>query len=537
MIDTSNLSSSLASLKEAAVVLQHERSLAPRVDGMIIGTGVADFTKDNPCYQLRYQGKPFQLMDVPGIEGNEPLVAGKIKEAIAKAHLILFVNGASKKPEARSVQKIQDYLRRGTLICPLINMRGSADHYEFEEDRRALTVAGAADNPLEATEAVLKAALGNDTVLPGQCVQGLVAFASLAIDVQTGQTTIHPSRDHDLAVHQRNYLKYFKNPASMRRFSQIDNITHILQTRVDGFREEIIESNKTKLRQLLSSTLHDLGHMKVANDAFMQKLEPEFVRVRTAIQQNIKDFEGGLSRSRRTTVDKIFNRMIEGTDEIIKEHFGEDDLVNSKCEKLFGALQHEWAVVDQKQLDDAIKHLQDSLQRDVGRLLENLQRLDFQHRIEFGAAGMQATYQTMKLEMGIGWAGVKQLLLKTFGGVLMGISYGPIGAALGAIAKLLMGFAELFMSKEKRVRKTQSKAQAQINEVRQKAIVSTANANAELFKAIRTEVDQTAIAKTDELYAKLRRPQEVIQQQMAAMEHVLKYMENMPHGTIQPIQN
>jgi hypothetical protein len=67
-----------------------------RVDGLIIGTGEADFTKGNTCYTLHIEGKDFQLLDVPGIEGNESNYVHHVKEAIAKAHMVIYVNGTNK---------------------------------------------------------------------------------------------------------------------------------------------------------------------------------------------------------------------------------------------------------------------------------------------------------------------------------------------------------------------------------------------------------------------------------------------------------
>ena len=40
-------------------------------DGMIVGDGRADFTKVYSEYRLKINGKPFTLIDVPGIEGRE----------------------------------------------------------------------------------------------------------------------------------------------------------------------------------------------------------------------------------------------------------------------------------------------------------------------------------------------------------------------------------------------------------------------------------------------------------------------------------
>lgn len=68
-----------------------------RVDGQIIGTGKSDFTKDNVSYTLQLEGKAFQLIDVPGIEGEEARYTNLVRAAIAKSHLVVYVNGTNKK--------------------------------------------------------------------------------------------------------------------------------------------------------------------------------------------------------------------------------------------------------------------------------------------------------------------------------------------------------------------------------------------------------------------------------------------------------
>ena len=42
-----------------------------QVDGCIIGNGSQDFTKSHTSYGLNINGEEAQLIDIPGIEGNE----------------------------------------------------------------------------------------------------------------------------------------------------------------------------------------------------------------------------------------------------------------------------------------------------------------------------------------------------------------------------------------------------------------------------------------------------------------------------------
>ena len=47
-------------------------------DGLIVGDGQADFTKTYDEYHLNIFGKPFTLIDVPGIEGKEEEIVKSI---------------------------------------------------------------------------------------------------------------------------------------------------------------------------------------------------------------------------------------------------------------------------------------------------------------------------------------------------------------------------------------------------------------------------------------------------------------------------
>jgi len=245
----------IPAIATASVDLETARRRAIRVDGRIIGTGEADFTKGNTFFTLKFQDKTFQLVDVPGIEGDEKRFASMVQEAVARAHLVFYVNGTNKKPEKATAEKVRSYLHRGTQVCPLINVRGNADAYEFEEDRDSLEAHGGADSALEQTMGVLRASLGDQVLMTGHCVQGLLAFSALAIDRKTGSTTIHPSRDRDLLIQQRNYIKHFRSPAAMLAFSRIESVAEVLRGKLDTFKEDIVEANKIKVRELLAENI------------------------------------------------------------------------------------------------------------------------------------------------------------------------------------------------------------------------------------------------------------------------------------------
>lgn len=297
------LNRQLTALLDMLVVYERQKAQVHRVDGLIIGTGEADFTKGNTLYPLNYKGKRFQLIDVPGIEGDESKYAHMVREAIAKAHLVFYVNGTNKKPEKATAQKIRNYLRLGTQVCPLVNVRGNADAYEFEEDRESLKNHGDSTTALQQTEEVLRSVLGSKVMQTGHCVQGLLAFSALAIDAQTGRTTIHSSRSRDLVIQQRNYQKHFTSRKSMYEFSQIQSVAKVLHDKLSTFREDMIESNKTKVYELLVENLETLKNLYISHEAFVAKTKPEFDKCREAIKQAQERFEQLV-----VTGQKIFGR-------------------------------------------------------------------------------------------------------------------------------------------------------------------------------------------------------------------------------------
>lgn len=539
------ISTVLPGLLQSAVSLERAKSFARRVDGLIIGTGEADFTKGNSLYILDYKGKNFQLLDVPGIEGDENQYSHLVHEAVAKAHLVFYVNGTNKKPESATVQKIRSYLRRGTQVCPLVNVRGSADAYEFEEDRVSLERQGSASQALLQTQNVLASALGQGVLLNGRCVQGLLAFSALAIDSSGRNSTIHPSRDGNLVVQQKNYLRHFGSPRAMYDFSQIRQVAAVLHAKLGTFKADIIESNKTKVRELLSENAEVLEKALKDHQVFMAKLDPEFSKCRTSISEALQTFERLVSASRKNLWIGFFNDLTEQANDTVATHFGENEVISSQIQRAFDSRQVRLGERLESQLKEHLRTLQDDLQQVMERLLQDVQRVDFQQRLTIGSQHQIAVYQTVTLDMGLGFKDWRSIAFNLGSYVATGAAIGSgfpglgtaIGAAVGAVVGMLMSALGFFTSKEKRIRKAQSQVQTKIDESRDEVIVKLADEERRWMASIRDEVNVTLLRQVELLYTNLNRPKAIIEQQVALMRRIQRSVENMPHGTIQAIQS
>ena len=537
------LNRQLTALLDMLVVYERQKAQVHRVDGLIIGTGEADFTKGNTLYPLNYKGKRFQLIDVPGIEGDESKYAHMVREAIAKAHLVFYVNGTNKKPEKATAQKIRNYLRLGTQVCPLVNVRGNADAYEFEEDRESLKNHGDSTTALQQTEEVLRSVLGSKVMQTGHCVQGLLAFSALTIDAQTGRTTIHSSRSRDLVIQQRNYQKHFTSRKSMYEFSQIQSVAKVLHDKLSTFREDMIESNKTKVYELLVENLETLKNLYISHEAFVAKTKPEFDKCREAIKQAQERFEQLVVTGRKNLWEKLFNSLKEDADEIVEQNFGENKIISNKIERAFKNRQESLKNALQEQYEKYLADLQKDLQQAMRRLLEDVSRVEFEKLLS-DSENMNINYKTPELGIGLEFGDYGWMALNIGSYAVAGFGIGSafpvignlIGAIAGAVVGALVSFIKhIFTSKGERIRKAQGQVQEKIDEAWSEARKALQEESKTLFSPVRKQVEEVVLARVQQLDESIKRPLKIIEQQMMLMKNTKDQLEKMPYGTIQAI--
>ena len=537
------LNRQLITLLDMLLVYERQKAQVQRVDGLIIGTGEADFTKGNTLYPLNYKGKRFQLIDVPGIEGDESKYAHMVHEAVAKAHLVFYVNGTNKKPEKATAQKIRNYLRLGTQVCPLVNVRGNADAYEFDEDRESLKNHGGSTTALQQTEEVLRAVLGGKVMQTGHCVQGLLAFSALAIDAQTGRTTIHSSRSRDLVIQQRNYQKHFISPKSMYEFSQIKAVAEVLHGKLSTFREDMIESNKTKVYELLVENSETLRKLYSSHEAFVAKTKPEFEKCREAIKQAQERFERLVVTSRKNLWEKLFNSLKEDADEIVEQNFGENKIISNKIDRAFKNRQESLKDALQEQYEKYLADLQQDLQQAMRRLLEDVSRVEFE-KLLGDSENININYKTPQLGLGLefgdyGWMAFN-IGSYAVAGFTIGTAFPVIGNLIGAIAGAVVGalvsfIKHIFTSKGERIRKAQGQVQEKIDEAWSEARKALQEERKTLFSPVRKQVEEVVLVRVQQLDESLKRPLKIIEQQMMLMKNTKDQLEKMPYGTIQAI--
>jgi len=112
-----------------ATAMDSLQQLAAYEDGTIIGDGRADFTRQTHAYTFDADGQHFQLLDVPGIEGDETKVSEQINKAVKRAHAVFYVTSKAAPPQTGdagrpgTLEKIKAQLDAQTEVWTLYNKR------------------------------------------------------------------------------------------------------------------------------------------------------------------------------------------------------------------------------------------------------------------------------------------------------------------------------------------------------------------------------------------------------------------------------
>ena len=236
-------------------------------DGIIVGDGQGDFTKDYNHYDLEICGRPFTLIDVPGIEGNEKEYTDGIKEALKYAHIVFYVQEGGKKPDEAVAKNIKTYLSEWVDVYVLQNVRGGVSSYDMEEDRINLYEGTQGQEVIKVREQIRKVFKGllgrnfKDVVT----LQGLLALCSKA--------SFSPKRSNDLGKTQKKLLNYFSSGDTMFEFSQYKSIISLIEEKSANFTDEIAKSTMMKIASLAIRTKSSIDEVLKLNSTELEALE------------------------------------------------------------------------------------------------------------------------------------------------------------------------------------------------------------------------------------------------------------------------
>lgn len=331
----------------------------------------------------------------------------------------------------------------------------------------------------------------------------------------------------------------------MFEFSQMKAVAQVLHAKLGTFREDIIESNKVKVRELLTENIDVLQTALKEHQTFMARVEPEFEKCREAINGAVQTFERLITAGRQNLWSEFFNDLTEEADKLIAEHFGDNDHITEKIKRAFHIRQSTMGTRLQAQFKEHMETLQKSLSQAMGRLIQDVRRVQFQQQITFDDNGQKALYNSTGLDMELGlkdWGSIAvNVGSYALTGATIGTGFAPgigtaIGAAIGAVIGALVSVMHIFTSKEKRIRKAQAQVQEKIDEARDQVMDRLSDEAKAIMTPVRKEVQETTLSQIDAIHISLARPLNIMQKQIELMTYIKNQLEKMPHGTIQAIR-
>ncbi|MCM1140880.1 MAG: GTPase domain-containing protein, partial [Muribaculum sp.] len=240
----------------------------------IVGDGQADYTKDATEYDILVNGKRVTLIDVPGIEGDEAKYAEVIEKALRKAHVVFYVQGKNKKPDAKIAQKIGRYLSDWSRVYSIYNVRNSLDDYDPEMLNTVPDTLNTERNIdlQKQIQEVLKGILGN-VYQGGLMLHGLVGLSVSSNFEQNAKW-------HNLHVQS---LRLFGSCEKALEFSNISEWISLMNVCSDDFEKVIVESNRQKITGLKIKGMNMLKGIEKAQSSDMENLTNRLYSLKNSV--------------------------------------------------------------------------------------------------------------------------------------------------------------------------------------------------------------------------------------------------------------
>lgn len=411
-------------------------------DGIIIGNGDQDFTRQNHTYQFNFGDQKFSLIDVPGIEGNESLVHTAINNAVKTAHAVFYITSKATPPNTGdngkqgTLEKIKSHLNDHTEVWTVFNKPiNSPTHRAFKGDGFL-------------TEDEFKSLKDLDEKLAenlGSAYQGHHSLSALPAFYAVAKCLYPLDESPDEPSRSKNRDKFLKvNSAdSLLKKSQFLSFTNFLTKDLcKNYKSKIIESNKNKIKSTLCNGSNLLQNLSDKFKHTHTTLKKQFISTKNQLELSGDNFIQSFRSSSSDIVESHKSNLRNSLYEIIESDVSNDvfkselkDFIDRISSPLTKNL-HEIAEKCSKTLAQDLKNIVEKFQKNSSEILN----ININNNFSLGLNGMNLNF---KINNGIEVVG----LLSSIGGAvgLVLAAGGPAGwgvaAVIGAVS-LLIGFVK-----------------------------------------------------------------------------------------------
>ncbi|QWC22553.1 50S ribosome-binding GTPase [Bacillus haikouensis] len=414
-----------------------------RGDGSLIGDGSKDYTKSLTNKRL----KNVNLLDMPGIEGNERKYISEIKKGVEKSHVVFYVIGTNKEPEEQTLRKIKSYLKDQAKVYSIINVRSKPNPYILKK--------GLTDNTIQSIEKRTKEKFRE--ILGDHYVDNLIVHAHLGF-LSAGS----PLRA-DLKRDQEKMKTIFDSPTHAYEFSNLRSVEGLIEHLSDSSLKEIAISNTYKFFSCLEEVTGRILREKKGFDEMIKRLKKQINECLHSSRDAVKACHQNVLNLIDIKVDTMQINMQKIIYEGIDNQWGETTIKDK--------LHHEKARFDKEineSLDKIIKELTEDIQ-------SNMVQLQGRMDLEFKFSGLKNSDFNIsdiisKMKIGMKYVLGQILDLGTsMTGIIAAYVLNPVLGVITSVISLLKKLWEWFFGDpNKRKRQAKSMAYEEIRNLIQK---------------------------------------------------------------------
>ena len=448
-----------------------------QVDGCIIGDGSQDFTRTYSSFALSINGGSAQLIDIPGIEGDEEKFTEIIKSALKKAHLVCYVARESKGIEENTLKKIKEYMQKNVTemvgihnipLQPKLEYYG--DDYVGDITREIELKNRKNRNIEEQLQRAIPDGMYRDTVgisaLPGLCAlaihNGWTTFASP--EKNHGNPAVAKSLDR-LRDQQRTFLSRTSD-AELLKASRLNKLRNVIIESCSDAPKRIKKASLIRLSRLLQDDyLADISTQKKSIGEFRNSIRNRTDRFVSKLGSARDQMKRNMRHSVKNVVYDFFRKDI--LEDIIWPHIDYYEKIDKEI--LERKLKSKKSQLSQKMesgISDAITStIKDYAERIKGYVTEY-------------QTGMKLDIENISIELpefdaeSFDFKQLGSVLLTiggyAFSGAVIGSGFGPVGTAIGAIIGTIVGAViegiKKFFNKEKVLQGYKNKASEKVEE-------------------------------------------------------------------------
>ena len=263
--------------------------LEPLQDGEIIGTGRSDFTLQAAAYSFNIAGQAFQLVDVPGIEGDEKRIEAEVDASVKKAHVVFYMTrkaappGSGSEGQEGTIDKIKRQLGDQTEVWAIYN-KNAASPRALPANK--LLNDGEQDS-LKAMDSALLVQLGQDVFKGTRTVSCIPAFYA-------GATCLLPSNSH--FRNRSKFLEAMNSDELLQRSGMNDFVEFLTKDICVNYKAKIKNANLKKIRACLEVGISYVQELGARFKTLSENLARQHKSSSAQIDEVKRDTKGCLSK-------------------------------------------------------------------------------------------------------------------------------------------------------------------------------------------------------------------------------------------------